>query len=211
MVNGNDMLLHLLGLVICLPNGSTVNSKSIADGLNSIEERSIVSGNITNLDLEAAIEAGSSLKGEHQTVNRNGISVFRNPGAEGKVVTDIENINNVLDSQLEDMNSEIKDKIASSIESKSVDRSRFRDIFVIKKRVLNDGERRIVKYDIDERLIPKYSSVIYQLSTDTQTKVILILILMMLIALVFTTTIRLYDSLIKYRLFQKCDYADAKI
>lgn len=205
------MLLHLLRLSGCLPNGSIVNPKDIVNSVTSIEEMQIVPENITNLDLEAAIEAGYSLKNEQQTVNRTRRSVFRNPGAEGKVVTGIENINSVLDSQLEDMNSEIKDKIASSIESKNVDRSRFRDIFVIKKRVMNDGERKVIKYDMDERLIPKYPSVIYQLGTDTQTKVILILILMMLIALVFTTTIRLYDSLVKYRLFQKCDYAEAKI
>lgn len=206
------MVLSLFRLANCLFDESTVGFKdSLLDSLDSVEERSLLSENIANLNLEPAFGPSLPFENESQKTHVNGKSAPRRSIITGKVVTDIENISNVLDNQLDDMNSEIKDRIASSIESKNIDRSRFRDIFVVKKRILSDGERKIVKYDIDEKLIPKYSNVVYQLSTDTQTKVILVLILILLAALVFTTTIRLYDSLIKSKLFQKCDSLDLKV
>lgn len=205
------MVFCLFKLVSCLFDESNADFKdSLLDSLDSAEERSLLSEHISNISIEPALVPKSSLEDQPQ-VAQGGKNMFRKPIMREKVITDIENISNALDNQLEDMNSEVKEKIASSIESKNVDRSKFRDIFVIKKRILSDGERKVIRYDIDEKLIPKYSNVIYQLNTDTQTKVILILILMLLIALVFTTTIRLYDSLVKSKLFQKCDSLDLKV
>jgi len=131
--------------------------------------------------------------------------------AEPKISAKIEDISTVLDDQLNDFSSDVKKKIANSIESNGVDRSKYRDIFVIKKKIFEEGNKQVVKYDVDEKIIPKYPSIIYEMNTDRVTKFILIGIFVLLGTLVFTTTLKLYENLIKLKIFEKQTISNIKV
>lgn len=117
------------------------------------------------------------------------------PVLSSKIQTNIDNISEVLDHQLSDINRNIKNKIIYSIENNTLDRNKFRDIFIVKKTEFLEGEKKIVKYDIDEKIIPKYSSITYNIIPDKPTKILLIFIFILLFSLVLTTTLKLYDNL----------------
>lgn len=120
-----------------------------------------------------------------------------------KISAKIDEISAVLDDQLNDFSSEIKKKIASSIESKKIDHSRYRDIFVVKKRTFDQGNQKVIQYDVDEKIIPKFPNIVYEMNTDKYTKFVLGGIFVLLFALVFTTTLKLYENLIKFKIFEK--------
>lgn len=107
-----------------------------------------------------------------------------------KVRTDLENVQDVLEKQMEELSPEIYGKIASSIKSKDVDRNKYRDLFLIKKRIITDGASRIVTFDIKERIVPRIAT--FSLGKDIYTKFLLAGILILLLSLVLTTTIRMY-------------------
>jgi len=60
-----------------------------------------------------------------------------------------------LDKAMHDLSPETQGKITSSIEGREVDHKKYRDIFIIKKQVVYDGDRKIVSFDLKERLVPK--------------------------------------------------------
>lgn len=111
----------------------------------------------------------------------------------GKVKTDPENIKAILDKELDGISPDLNSKITKSIEQNKIDRNRFRDVFLIKKRVIQDGNRRIVSFNIKERIIPKSSLQ----NNDFGTWALLWGILLLLAGLVFTTTIKMYQNLIR--------------
>lgn len=114
-----------------------------------------------------------------------------------KVKTDIEDVKDVLSKEMEELSPETNGKIASAIKSSNIDRNKYRDIFLIKKRVISDGDRKIVSFDIKERIIPKIGG--YSLNKDPLTKILFVCILILLLSLVLTTTIKLYQTVVADR------------
>lgn len=105
----------------------------------------------------------------------------------------------MLKNELIDLSPEVHEKIASSIEKSTVDRNRFRDFFLIKKRIITDNDRKIVTFDIKERIIPKVSESI--LPSDTYIKIILGIIMLLLFWLVFMTTLKTYENILRHKYF----------
>jgi len=115
-----------------------------------------------------------------------------------KVKTDIKDIRNVLKSEMEEMSPELNEKIASTINNSKIDRKKFRDIFLIKKRIITDGDKKIVSFDIQERVIPREPT-LSQITENKYTSYLFIGILILLSSLVLTTTMKMYQSLIKLK------------
>lgn len=114
-----------------------------------------------------------------------------------RIVTDSNNINSVLEDNLLDFDSTIRSRIAESINRNKLDRNKFRDIFIVKKSTRYDGTKKVIKYDIDERIIPKNKKLLYKIVPDATTKILLFFIAILLLSLVSTTTIKLYENLVK--------------
>lgn len=164
------MILHLINLCYCL--------YSVENGKESFEVNDITSnGNTPN-----------------NHVAENPVFSTTYPVLGQKVQTDMQNISTVLDNQLSGIHNNIKTKIVDSIEKNTMDREKFRDIFIVKKTEIYDGDKRIIKYDIEEEIIPKYSSISYNIIPDTPTKILLCSIFILLFTLVLTTTCKLFES-----------------
>ncbi|KAI5168487.1 hypothetical protein PAEPH01_0175 [Pancytospora epiphaga] len=127
----------------------------------------------------------------------DGLSFKDNSGSKTiekqSVKTDIKNIETLLKKEMEELSPEVNGRIASSIKSSNVDRSKYRDIFVIKKRIVSDGTKQIVTFDIKEKLIPKILG--YAFNNDSYTKALFVCILILLLSLVLTTSIRVYQTI----------------
>lgn len=115
-----------------------------------------------------------------------------------RIKIDASNIRQMLRSELLDLSPEVNEKIASSIESSNVDRNRYRDFFLIKKRIITDGSKKIVSFDIKERIIPKISESIF--SNDRYSVIMLGVIMVLLFLLVLTTTMKTYETLYREKL-----------
>lgn len=111
--------------------------------------------------------------------------------------TDVNDVNKVLGEEMLDLSPEVHGQIASSIRSNKVDRERYRDLFLIKKRIITDGDHRIVTFDIKERIIPKPHAPV--LSKDPYTKMLFAGIMILLMSLVITTTMKMYQTVLKQR------------
>lgn len=103
----------------------------------------------------------------------------------GAVRADVTRIAEILRQEMNGLSPEALDKIESSVQSNTIDRSRFRDVFVIKKRTVTDGNRKIITFDIKEQVFPKSE---YSYIKDPYTKVLFWVTLLLLLTLVFTTT-----------------------
>ena len=109
-----------------------------------------------------------------------------------------------LERELKDVSPEVHETLANSIEHSKVDRTKYRDIFLIKKHVQDDETHRVVTYNIQESLIPRYVSSIFP--PDIALKTCLIVMLVLLTLLVLTTSLRLYQSFIYEHIKPtKCD------
>lgn len=197
IVNSKMLLLFLFRSASCLFEEDILDFDTYFNNSSKL-----VSGEFGPLTDKLAAERHS---------NRN---LSRIPGksfTEPTISAKIEDISTVLDDQLNDFSSDVKKKIANSIESNGIDRSKYRDIFVIKKKIFEEGNKQVVKYDVDEKIIPKYPSIIYEMSTDKVTKFILIGIFVLLGTLVFTTTLKLYENLIKFKIFEKQTISNIKV
>lgn len=100
----------------------------------------------------------------------------------------------ILDTEMKGMNPDVKRKITNSLNKNTVDNTKYRHLFLIKKRTIDDGNREITEFDITERIVPKID---FPLLETIYGKATFIGILFLLAILVFTTTIRLYQNIIR--------------
>ncbi|WUR04251.1 uncharacterized protein VNE69_08009 [Vairimorpha necatrix] len=118
----------------------------------------------------------------------------------GKIKTNPENLETLIQHEMEDISPDVHNKVRNKLANSNVDRSRYRDVFFIKKRIIQDGNRRIVSFDIKEKIIPK-NGVSDPVNKDLSLRVILAGILFLLAGLVFTTTMKMYQNVFKNTLF----------
>jgi hypothetical protein len=115
----------------------------------------------------------------------------------GKVKANPANISDILYREMADMSPELHEKITETLAHNNVDHKKYRDVFLIKKRVIDDGKRRVINFNIKERLIPKEGVESMTVGSDFGTRALLGGIMFLLAGLVFTTTLKMYQSLIK--------------
>lgn len=117
----------------------------------------------------------------------------------GKIKTNPENLETLIQKEMQDISPDLHRKITKKLANSNVDRSRYKDLFFIKKRIIQDGQRRIVTFDIKEKIIPKNAS--EMLNRDLSLRVILAGILFLLAGLVFTTTMKMYQNVFRNKYF----------
>ncbi|ORD94544.1 hypothetical protein ECANGB1_534 [Enterospora canceri] len=119
-----------------------------------------------------------------------------------KITTDEKTARRILSHEMKHIHPEIERKITTSMNSKTYDRSKYRELFLIKRRVIEDGNRQITEFDITERLIPRLPTISTLLSS-AYSRMIFFTVLFLLSVLVFTTTIKLYQNIIKLRYIRR--------
>lgn len=119
----------------------------------------------------------------------------------GKFKINPENISDLIHREMADMSPDLHNKIVNTLERNSVDRRRYRDLFLIKKRVIDDGRRKIINFNIKEKIIPKEAEEDLPITRDFGTRALLGGIMFLLAGLVFTTTLKMYQSLIRKNYF----------
>ncbi|KAI5150028.1 hypothetical protein ENBRE01_1256 [Enteropsectra breve] len=163
-----------------------------------LEDSSILSSEADDQANAMHIHEGLSEKG-------TGISYIRplSEYAENKIKTvekdrikiDEDNINQAITNEMQELSPEVHEKIYKSIKNSNVDRSRYRDIFLIKKRIISQGDKKIVSFDIKERAIPRSQSIL--ISRDPLIKGLFLIIVVLLLALIFATTVKMHQHLIQ--------------
>ena len=118
----------------------------------------------------------------------------------GKIKTNPENLETLIQHEMEDISPDLHNKIRKRLAKSNVDRSRYKDLFFIKKRIIQDGDRKIVSFDIKEKIIPKNPDSEH-INKDVSLRVILAGILFLLAGLVFTTTMKMYQNIFKKNVF----------
>ncbi|KAI4293009.1 hypothetical protein PAPHI01_2283 [Pancytospora philotis] len=131
---------------------------------------------------EFSTELSSESQGRPTTIEKN------------QIKADVDSVRDVLAREMADLSPEVHGQIASSIKSSKVDRSRYRDIFLIKKRIVSDGERRVVTFDIKERIFPKPGY--YGFSRDALTTAVFGCVFILLLCLVLVVTVKMYRTVI---------------
>ncbi|OQS55354.1 hypothetical protein EHP00_1657 [Ecytonucleospora hepatopenaei] len=103
----------------------------------------------------------------------------------------------MISKELKDVHPEVLKNITKNLKSSNVDRNKYRDLFLIKKRIINDNGVKITEFDITERIIPKQPTIFNLFSTNVYFKFLFFAISFCLSALVITTTMKMYQSIIK--------------
>lgn len=114
-----------------------------------------------------------------------------------KVKPTLVNTPQLLQSELKDLHPEVLKNITENLKSSNVDRNKYRDLFLIKKRIINDNGVKITEFDITERIIPKTPTLASIFTNNPYMKMMFFLAAFCLSALVVTTTIKMYQSIIK--------------
>ncbi|CAD26094.1 hypothetical protein [Encephalitozoon cuniculi GB-M1] len=115
----------------------------------------------------------------------------------GKFKINPENISDIIHREMADMSPDLHSKIENTLARNSVDRRRYRDLFLIKKRVIDDGRRKIINFNIKEKIIPKEDQETLPVTKDFGTRALLGGIMFLLAGLVFTTTLKMYQNLMR--------------
>lgn len=111
-------------------------------------------------------------------------------------------VKNVLKTEIKGIHPVVENQIATSLLNSNIDHQKYRDILFIKKHIIDDGNRQITEYDITERIIPKQPQ-FSNLVDSIYLKILFLFIILMLGVLVFTTTLKLYQNIIKLKYIKK--------
>lgn len=150
------------------------------------------------------VASGASGETEHYVL---GPSESRSPAGAikslriGKFKTNPESISELLHREMADMSPDLHSKLTTTLEHRGVDHRKYRDLFLIKKRVIDDGRRKIINFNIKEKIIPREGPEDLSISKDFGTRALLGGIMFLLAGLVFTTTLKMYQSLIRKNYF----------
>ncbi|TBU03708.1 hypothetical protein CWI36_0391p0030 [Hamiltosporidium magnivora] len=142
----------------------------------------------TNLENEKSLNSHNSL---HKSITQ------------GKVKTSPKNLTNLLHHEFDDVSVDLNNKITNTIQnmhSPLFDPHKYKEVIVIRKRILQDGKRKIVNLNVSEHVVPK--EVIQseeEISRDFGLRALLGGIVFLLAGLVFTSTVKMYQQYVKKR------------
>ncbi|AFN84154.1 hypothetical protein EROM_111730 [Encephalitozoon romaleae SJ-2008] len=184
-------------------NGDAYSDYNAESSMISITESSALEGRTGNFTAEAIGDG----KSERLDLSSLASSKADSPAGAikslriGKFKINPENISDLIHREMADMSPDLHNKIVNTLERNSVDRRRYRDLFLIKKRVIDDGRRKIINFNIKEKIIPKEAEEDLPITRDFGTRALLGGIMFLLAGLVFTTTLKMYQSLIRKNYF----------
>lgn len=128
---------------------------------------------------------------------------YKHSITQGKLTANSENLNGILHKELDDISVELGNKITNAIgqmREDNIDREKYKEVIFIKKRILNDGNKKIVNVNVSEKLIPKNEPVFgndfkYEpISRDFGTRAFLAGFLFLIAGLIFTTSLKIYQQ-----------------
>lgn len=137
---------------------------------------------------------------QESTSNDNSIRTI----SKGKINTSAENLNQILNRELNDVSADLSNKVQQAIGKVSRETpENFKEVIIIKKRIMNDGKRKVVNLNVREKMVPKEDSM-----KEFGTRALLGGVLFLLAGLIFTSSVKMYQTYVrrKYiRLGEKCD------
>lgn len=114
----------------------------------------------------------------------------------GHINTSQQNLNNVLHKELNDVSADLSNKVEQAIGNVSQNTpNNFKEVIIIKKRILTDGKRKVVNINVRDRLIPRTD----EPASEFKTRAVLAGILFLVAGLVFTSIAKMYQIWIKNR------------
>lgn len=112
----------------------------------------------------------------------------------GHINTSQQNLNNVLHKELNDVSATLSNKVEQAIDNVSQNTpNNFKEVIIIKKRILTDGKRKVVDLNVRERLIPKAQNEIGEFKIRAVQAVILFLVA----GIVFTSIMKIRQMWVK--------------
>lgn len=124
--------------------------------------------------------------------------------SKGKININSENLDQILHRELNDVSADLSNKVQQAIGKVSRETpSNFKEVIIIKKRIMSDGKRKVVNLNVREKMIPKEGTM-----KEFGTRAIFGGILFLFAGLIFTKSIKMYQTYVrrKYiRLGEKCD------
>lgn len=120
----------------------------------------------------------------------------------GRLTSNPSTLPSLLRREFDDVSIDLSNRLTGQIEharGTPYDKDRFRQVFLIKKHILSDGVRKIVNINVKQQIVPKNdeSGSNGSGNVDLGMKALLFCILFLLAGLVFTTTVKMYQNVVK--------------
>ncbi|KAM0685402.1 hypothetical protein COBT_003388 [Conglomerata obtusa] len=129
---------------------------------------------------------------------------------QGKINTSSKNLNKILHRELGDVSADLSNKVEQAIGNVSRQTPHnFKEIIIIKKRILTDGKRKVVNLNVREKLVPKNQEFDNGYSNFGM-RALIGGILFLIAGLIFTSSIKMYQSYIKRKYIKLGDKIDKK-
>lgn len=127
---------------------------------------------------------------------------FNRSISQGKFKANPSNVRAILMQEFDDISKELRNRLMGQIEhvqDAGYDKMRFKQVFVIRKHIVSDGKKKVVNISVKEHIVPRdrLAGDTYGSSGDMGTYALLGCILFLLAGLVFTTTIKMYQNIIR--------------
>lgn len=127
---------------------------------------------------------------------------FNRSISRGKFKANPSNVRAILMQELDDISTELRNRLMGQIEhvqDAGYDKMRFKQVFVIRKHIVSDGKKKVVNISVKEHIVPRdaLAGDTDGSSGDMGTYALLGCILFLLAGLVFTTTIKMYQNIIR--------------
>lgn len=164
---------------------------------NSFGQKYDASKKLNDIDKSDKVDASEGKKVSLFAVSKQPIRSI----TEGKINTSQEHLNSILHRELGDVSADVSKKVEQAIGNASrATPHNFKEVIIIKKRILSDGKRKIVNLNVQEKLVPK---IVRNDMRDFGTRAFIGGLLFLLAGLIFTTTIKTYQNWIKRKYIKK--------
>jgi len=128
-----------------------------------------------------------------------------------RIITDPKDLSTVLDYELNDVSLKTKERISNTLKrNRNYNSNEYRDLIFIKKRITESGRQKIINVNVSEKLIPKeefgnefINKNDEPISKDFGVRAFLIGLILLLSGLVFTTSLKLYQKMIKEKYIKR--------
>ncbi|KAM0677524.1 hypothetical protein BDAP_001850 [Binucleata daphniae] len=119
-----------------------------------------------------------------------------------KINTSPKNLNNVLHKELGDVSADLSNKVEQAIRNVSKQTPQnYKEIIIIKKRILSDGKTKVVNLNVREKVVPKTK--IEDTENDFGTRALIGGVLFLIAGLIFTTSLKIYQTHVKHKFIKK--------
>lgn len=127
---------------------------------------------------------------------------FNRSISQGKFKANPSNVRAILMQEFDDISKELRNRLMGQIEhvqDAGYDKMKFKQVFVIRKHIVSNGKKKVVSISVKEHIVPRdvHAGDTDSSGGDMGTYALLGCILFLLAGLVFTTTIKMYQNIIR--------------